>query len=136
MEDQDLAQEEQSETKNGQDGEKRNEGFWVRKLGKRRCRIYAGGGAGILRDTEMQVSVVNKVRRTRNSETEVGVLQALAILEYLALDNTWAESRKTKMAPMCNRKQYQTFRKRIKSKGRIGRLRKMCQNRKWEENHR
>ena len=34
---------------------------------------------------EMQVSTVNKVRKTQNSAREVGVLQALSILEYLLL---------------------------------------------------
>ena len=38
-------------------------------------------------DAEMQVATVNKIRKTQNSEKEVGVLRALAILEYLALDN-------------------------------------------------
>ena len=38
----------------------------------------------------MRVATVNKVRRTRNSEKEVGVLQYLAILEYIGVNNAKA----------------------------------------------
>ena len=58
-----------------------------RKLTRRRFRYSEGWDVEIPPGTEMQDSSVNMAHRTRISEKEVAVLQSLAILERLVLNN-------------------------------------------------
>ena len=70
------------------DGEKQNGRLGESGTGETDISILRWGvDVEIPPDTEMQVTTVNKVRRTRNCEKAVEVLQALAILEYIALGN-------------------------------------------------
>ena len=52
----------------------------------RRFRYYEGWGVELPNDTETHGVAVNKAHRTRNSAKEPGVIQELAILEYIALN--------------------------------------------------
>ena len=86
MEDQELVREGQSETANGREEEKPSEDLEGSGVGETEISHLWDGNVEIPPpDTEMQVSAVNYVRRTRNVGGEVGVLQALGILEYLVL---------------------------------------------------
>ena len=66
------------EKQNGCLEESKTDGAEISILGR-------GGDVDIPPDTEMQVPTVPKVRRIRNGEEAVGVLQSLSILEYNAL---------------------------------------------------
>ena len=81
----------------------------------------------------MQVSTVNKVRRTQNSEKEVDVLQALAISEYPALGNAMGESSRTKMYSVFRSGVYRKLKNRAKSKSCCGGLPKITEVRKLKE---
>ena len=90
LEDRELVQEEQSETKNYPEGGSKRR---FRGIKTDEAEISILGMGGMYRCPivkEMQVSTVNKVLRTRNSEEEVEVLQSLASLGYLVLNNARA----------------------------------------------
>ena len=68
-----MFRKEQSETTNDPDGEKRHDDLEGPEIGETAIsNLGGGGGVEIPHDAEIRFSVVNMVRRTRNSAVCVG----------------------------------------------------------------